>query len=380
MRVLYDYQAFDMQCVGGVSRCFVENYKHLPDYVHAEFALLESDNVYMQQLGYPPVGDMRRHFITAKEFRGKGRMFRMYNRMRGTYYGYRENQVYSIRRIESGEYDVFHPTFFDPYFLDHIGHKPFVFTIHDMITELYPQYYAKDDAQTIGKRLIAPKASKIIAVSEHTKADVVRILGISDDKIEVIYHGSDESAVCFSTSPFSFPYILYVGDRGGYKDFWLMAKYMLPVLQRFPQYHVVCTGHAFTSEEYQWLVEHHVQDRFVNIIFRTNEEMMNLYHHAVVFVYSSEYEGFGIPILEAYKAQCPVLLNHASCFPEIAGRAAVYFHMDADSSDFDEQLTHVLFMSPAERSALIAAQNERLKRFLWRKSAARLAAVYESVV
>lgn len=57
-----------------------------------------------------------------------------------------------------------------------------------------------------------------------------------------------------------------------------------------------------------------MEDRFIHEFIKTDQEMLDLYHYALAFVYPSSYEGFGLPILEAYKAECPVLLNYASCF------------------------------------------------------------------
>ena len=108
--------------------------------------------------------------------------------------------------------------------------------------------------------------------------------------------------------------------------------------------------------------------------------MFSLYHHAKCFVYPSEYEGFGIPILEAYQADSPVLLNNASCFPEIAGDAAIYFNMDSNNSNLAEQIEYLLSMSTEERRILLTKQKERLTRFSWEKSAKQLADVYQSVI
>ena len=108
-------------------------------------------------------------------------------------------------------------------------------------------------------------------------------------------------------------------------------------------------------------------------------ELYAFYHHAQCFVYPSEYEGFGIPVLEAYQAECPVLLNHASCFPEIAGDAAIYFKMDKDGSDLADKLESLLSMTSAERQSLIERQTSRLGRYSWDNSAKQLAAIYETV-
>lgn len=122
-----------------------------------------------------------------------------------------------------------------------------------------------------------------------------------------------------------------------------------------------------------------MEDRFIHEFIKTDQEMLDLYHYALAFVYPSSYEGFGLPILEAYKAECPVLLNHASCFPEIAKDAAVYFHMDEKRTDFEEQFETFYYLDGIEKKKLIEKQNERLKHFSWKKSALELANIYKHI-
>lgn len=136
----------------------------------------------------------------------------------------------------------------------------------------------------------------------------------------------------------------------------------------------------FTAEELNFFDAYGMRDRFIHVFVRTKQELSDLYHDAVTFVYPSEYEGFGIPILEAYRAGCPVMLNNASCFPEIAGDAAVYFRMDRQYSDFEEQFENLYHMTGDERRALLEKQNDRLKLFSWTKSAKELADVYSGIV
>lgn len=380
MNVLYDYLAFDMQRVGGVSRCFVENYKHMSERVHVDFGVVESDNVYLRELGYRPFGFAREHFICNKEFPYKGYLFRKYNKIRGRYYGWDENIRESIRLLTSGAIDLLHPTFYGDYFLPYLKGMPFVLTIHDMITELYPQFYSANNGQNLLKKKLAPLAAKIITVSECTKKDVVRILNVPEQKVEVVYHGVNEQEFASeSECPFKFPYVLYVGDRDNYKNFYLMCKYLIPVFEKYSDLKMVCTGHPFTIEEKNWM-DSIAPNRFVDYFANTSQEMFTLYHNAEAFVYPSDYEGFGIPILEAYQAQCPVLLHNASCFPEIAGEAAVYFTLREKQSDFAEALMSVLEMHNEEKEALIKAQNARLSCYSWKRSAEQLENIYQSVI
>lgn len=384
MKVLYDYQAFDMQAFGGVSRSFAELYTHLPQDVIAEIGLLETNNVYLQELGMKPSGTVYNDFFCHKDSILKYILFKLYYNVKyGAYSNWNHkpqiNQLESIRCIKDKEFDVFHPTFFDPYFLKHIGNKPFVITVHDMIPELFPQYYAPDNLQILHKKITIPKAAHIIAVSEQTKLDLCRMTDIKEEQVSVVYHGGDESPYIPERKKIQEEYILFVGDRLLYKNFNQFAQSCIPILKRHKELKVVCTGKPFTREELAMFQSWGVEKRFVHNFVKTRQEMLDLYHYALAFVYPSAYEGFGIPILEAYKAECPILLNNASCFPEIAGEAAIYFNMDEKGTDFESQFETFYHLDGNERKEIIEKQNMRLKRYSWTKSASQLADIYRKL-
>lgn len=375
-----------MQTHGGVSRCFAELYRHQPDDCHIDISLLESNNAYLKEIGVgKPVGYNYQHFILPFHWPYKGKMFTAYNMMKGrgrTYHWnmYEYNKAETIQRLKKGKFDVFHPTFFDDYFLPHLNGKPFVLTIHDMIPELYPQYFARDDFQIEKKKILAPKAAAIVAVSETTKKDIVRLLNVPEEKVYVVYHGVSFPRNLNVIKLYEFPYMLYVGDRYGYKNFDLFVRYVAPVLERHEELKLVCTGKPFTLKEQQMLEELGIKDRCIHHWVTSDEEFFSLYHNAVCFVYSSEYEGFGIPILEAYQADCPVMLNRASCFPEIAGEAAIYFDMTKEQSNFSEKFEHLYSEGEEHRELLLQKQRERLKNYSWEKSAQQMKKIYSSVV
>ncbi len=382
MHILFDHQAFSMQTFGGVSNCFAQLITNLPFCVEAHLSIKDSDNVYLKQTGIARFGKIRdsSNFIIDRPFKGQYRLHQLFSYFSSVWLSDIRNKQCSINALRSGNFDVFHPTFFDDYFLPYLNGKPFVLTIHDMIPELYPQYFSRDDMQIVMKRKLAPLASAIIAVSENTKKDVVRILNVPESKVHVIYHGCSFPDKSNIQIPYTKPYILFVGERWGYKNFSLFLKYISPILQLHADLHVVCTGKPFSKEETRTMESLGIRDRFVHHWAKTDEEFYSLYHNALCFVYPSEYEGFGIPILEAYKADCLVMLNHASCFPEIAGDAAIYFTMTKEYSDFAQQLTRLLTMNQTERDVLLLKQRKRLERYSWQKSAMQLYNIYKSIV
>lgn len=382
MKVLYDPQAFDMQTHGGVSRCFAELYAHRPAFVDASISIKETNNVYLKDLGFPEAGDVYKHFLCAKDTKLKHFLFKLtYNLKYGKFSRWDKrpliNQYETESVIKKGDFDIFHPTFWDDYFLPFLGKKPFVITVHDMI----PEIFSMDHSQAKQKLAVIPKAAHIIAVSGQTKKDLVRIMNVPEEKVSVVYHGADEEPyIPSSTAPFAEEYILYVGTRYEYKNFKAFCKSCVGILKRHPQLKIVCTGVPFSPEEIQLFESLGIKDRMVHRFVQTRQELFDLYHYAITFVYPSKYEGFGIPILEAYKADCPVMLNRASCFPEIAGDAAVFFDLNSEKSDFEEQFETLYRLTGDERGELIQRQRERMKLYSWSKSAAQLADIYKDVL
>lgn len=376
VRVLYDYQAFTWQKYGGVSNCFAQLIAHLPKEIRYHVAIKESDNVHLKGSGISDVRPIKLNgdnFLGRKFFPGKYRLYRYFSKIFPKLTADGKNSFEAINCLKQGDFDVFHPTFFDPYFLKYLNGKPFVLTIHDMIPELV--YENHDDPQVARKALLAKKASHIIAVSEKTKDDIINVLHIPEEKITVIPHG----VVKCEPKPvdINYKYILYVGGRNlPYKNFRPMVKSLSAFLKTHKDVYLLCTGADFTNEERELFRDLNIYAQ-VKHKCCSDAELAWLYSKALLFVFPSLYEGFGIPILEAYQYGCPVFVNNSSCFPEVCGDAAIYFELNSKQDTLGNAINS--FLSGGNRAALLSLQSERLKKYSWDKSSKMLAEVYKRV-
>ena len=189
MKILYDYQMFDAQRFGGISRYFYEIIRNSPE-GQSIIGIKYTNNHYLlsdKKLDFIENPYDLKKFLPELSFRGKGRLFHLCNKM----FGYEEhpNKNYSIELLKQGNFDVFHPTYYDPYFLDYIGNKPFVLTVHDMIHEIYPEFF-ENDSTAFNKRKLVEKASHIMVNSEYTKYDLIKFYGVNDSRITVDSRGS----------------------------------------------------------------------------------------------------------------------------------------------------------------------------------------------
>ena len=327
-KILYDHQMFTFQRFGGVTRYFADLMYNLPqNEFMADVPMKYCENHYVTET-YNHKFDK---FSFPANYRIRRRLYEL------------ANDFISKKAISNSDYDIFHPTYFSPYFLKTVKErqKPFVLTIHDMTFERYPQDVLIYDRTIPHKKRLIAEADHIIAVSENTKRDIVELLGTDPSKISVVHHGY--RPVVEAADRLFDRYVLYVGERKGYKNFlpWLSA--IRPIFNLDPGLKIVCTGSPFTHAEQKLLARWNIADRLVHIS-ANDAQMASLYRHALCFVFPSQYEGFGIPILEAFHNNCPVCLSNASCFPEVAGDAAMFFN-PGDAQSMHDTLKEVLASS-----------------------------------
>lgn len=346
--ILYDSQIFDLQRFGGISRYFCEILRRLS--IKKDIAVRYSINYYLTtyRLG--------KHRIPLPRF-----IFKHYRNM-----FHNQNKEFSKKLLQQDNKYLFHPTYYDPYFLKYIGNNPYVITVHDMIHEKFPSSFYNVSEIIAYKKEVITHASRIIAISQNTKKDIIQLLNISPEKIDVIYHST-------SMKPFTekqrlvLPntFLLFVGDRTPYKNFDRLAKAFAKLSARDENLFLICTGMPFKQSEKKFLNELNISNKVIQIK-ATDKILSELYSRARLFVFPSLYEGFGIPILEAYACHCPVALSNTSCFPEIAGDAGIYFDPYSETSILESIKT--IIYNDQKRTELISQGTNRLKLYSWEKA------------
>ena len=352
MKILYDYQMFSIQKFGGVSRYFCELMKNIPSEHQFKLSLLFSDNQHLKE-NYDFFKKI--DILGDQNFKGK-----YFIQKKLSYI----NHYYSRCCISANNFDLFHPTYYNNYFLSSLK-KPYIVTVHDLILFKFEDTFFKSIPRKLQMEDVIKKANRIIAVSENTKKDLIEILNINPDKIDVIYHGYNKT-IPIKKLGFYGKYILFVGRRSLYKNFLTFAKAVSKLLNREKDIKLVCVGPPFTYDEMTVFskLEISAQTIAINV---DDHSLNNLYSGALVFVFPSLYEGFGMPILEAFANNCPVCLSNASCFPEIAGNAGVYFDPHNHESILNS-IEKVIYDKDFAEKIVQAGQN-RLANFSWEKTA-----------
>ena len=360
MKVYYDYQILRLQSYGGISR-----------YYYDLFSTIKNGNLAEVRI---------RCYYSLNEYFGE--LFGKINKPPKTrlraYCHTRINRFIVYWEMKR-KYDIVHPTYYDPYILKLKGNSKLVITVYDMIHELFPELL--NDYKLIEeKKTMLYAADGIIAISENTKRDILKYYpDINPQKIKVIYLASNfnpqKHSDCTDAN-LGGKYILFVGNRGLYKNFLRFVKSVMPILDEDEELYIVCAGGpSFTGDEIKSLGKYY--NRFKKIQ-ADNDTLYMAYNNAMCFVFPSLYEGFGIPVLEAFACDCPVLLSNTSSFPEVGGDAAIYFD-PRNEGEMREKIKAVLNDADL-RKKLKSLGRKQLEKFSWQNIAEQTISYYESLI
>jgi glycosyltransferase involved in cell wall biosynthesis len=262
-----------------------------------------------------------------------------------------------------------------------------VVTIHDVIYRIHPEAHGWR-SPVLGALipLAARRSDRIIAPSDTTRCDLVRLLKLPEEKIDVIPNGIGLPPAAQWSSREELrrrydlgerPLVLTVSLKRPNKNLLrlLDALVLIPEEKR-PV--LVLVGHA-TPYEHE-LRQHAARlnisadTRFLDWV--PNEELEGLYRASTCFVFPSLYEGFGLPVLEAMTRGVPVACSNRGALPEVAGDAALLF--DPDQPPSIATAVQKLLTDPAERKRLSGLGRANAARFSWAATARETLATYES--
>lgn len=284
-----------------------------------------------------------------------------------------------------GRADVFHaPDFLLPPI--RAGRR--IVTVHDLSYLVHPdlahpavyRYLEKTVPRSVAR------ADRVIAVSEATKRDVVRLLGVPEDRVDVIPEGVDrvfrpaaepDDAARRARLRLPERYVLSVGTIQPRKNYGRLLEACERVWQAEPDApHLVIAGQRgwLFEEFFAQLEACRFRDRVRILDFVDDADLPALYRGAETFVYPSCYEGFGLPVVEALACGRPVICSSASSLPEVAGPAACLI----DPFSVDDLAGALLDFcrDPGSRAAFAARGPEQAARFTWEAAARDHLAVY----
>ena len=364
MRIAFDPQTFVWQPYGGISRYFSRLAQGLLAMAQEVeiFAPLHQ-NIYLAEM---PHGVVRGRYVERYPPK-TGRLFLV------------GNQLISRFQIAGYRPDVVHETYYSKS-ASAVRTCPTVITVLDMVHELFPDACPDSRSTIAKKRLAIGRADHVICISEHTKSDLMRLYDIPEAKVSVIHLGFDRFAsrdeACRVNK--SKPYILYVGQRSGHKNFKGFLEAMAGSHRLMADFNIVAFGGlGFSASERALISSLAFSENQVQHKTGSDGLLGGLYRSARAFVYPSLYEGFGIPPLEAMAQNCPVVASNSSSMPEVIGNAGEYF-APFDLDDMRCAIERVVY-SDERIEWLRQAGAVRLSAFSWAKCARETLDVYRSM-
>lgn len=276
--------------------------------------------------------------------------------------------------------DVFHSSHFRTTIL---SRAKTVTTVHDLTYELGMLGNGLNvRLNKLERKRSYFNADAIICISENTRKDLLEIYPRLSGRcpIYVIYHGFTVPDYDHQQLPVGLSengYLLYVGSRNNYKNFNLALRGFVESGLWRDGVKLVCTGSNFTVQELETFRHMGVEHALVSVGLIGVDALFRLYKHAHCLLYTSCYEGFGLPLIEAMSMGCPVVGANTSCIPEIVGTAGVLVNTDSP-----DQVSRAIFDlgNQSVRNSLVAEGRLRASLFSWETSASKHMEVYVNCI
>lgn len=293
-----------------------------------------------------------------------------------------------VKFLKANKIDIFHGlSHMLPYGIEKTG-IPSVVTIHDLIFLRYPEYYKKLDRFLYYHIYLSScqRATKIIAISNQTRNDLIDYFNIDPRKIEVIYQSCDnhfyhrlsEEQKNFIQIKYKLPqkFILCVGTIEQRKN---QLAILRAIVTEKLDLTVVILGKPteYINILNQFICESGIQKQVIFLHNATTDELQGIYQMAEVMVYPSFFEGFGLPVIEAQASQCAVITSNVSSLPEAGGNGALYINPE-NIFELGKAIRDVISF-PKLKEELIEKGSVNAEKFNEKLTAARLMNLYNNL-
>lgn len=283
---------------------------------------------------------------------------------------------------------------------------PTVVTIHDVIPLKFSDHYPVGLRGKINfflQKLALKSCKFIIADSKASKEDIVKYLKVAVNKIEVIPLAVDENFKVLNDSKLisvkrkyhlSDRFLLYVGDAGWSKNlpFLIEAFHKLQKDPNFSDVKLILVGRVFLKNveniEHPELLslkilnraikEYGLEEKVVRVGHIDEEELVAFYNLADIYIQPSLYEGFGLPILQAFYCGTPVVCSNRGSLPEVGGDAPIYFD-PTNLAQFISIISEIL-INKSLRIKLSKLGFKQASKFSWEKTISEIKKVYTKVL
>jgi glycosyltransferase involved in cell wall biosynthesis len=291
----------------------------------------------------------------------------------------------------TGKLDLFHsPDFVLP---PVNGRIPTLLTVHDLSFIHYPHVFPKPLVDYLNR--VVPwsvrRATHILADSASTRDDLMRLWGVPEEKITVLYCGvspryqpvTDAEQLTAVRQKYALgdvPFVLSVGTVQPRKNYKMLIRAFKGVAEKMPHALYIAGGTGWMHDEILAEIEHQGLNGRVRFLgFVDDADLPALYSAADLFVYPSLYEGFGLPPLEAMACGTPAILSNASSLPEVAGENGAVLLPPQETAVWQQTMLSLL-QSPSQREKLALAGRKQSQKFTWQQAAKQLIALYNRLL
>jgi glycosyltransferase involved in cell wall biosynthesis len=353
VKILYDGYIFHLQKAGGVNRYFSEIISRLPNearptlYGASRPGLFPPHHPRLVHRRPPPYADVLR----------------------------------SLFPLWTAGFDLFHPTYYHltPPLEWKSLKTPVVLTVYDFVFWRYGHLYERSQKLLDAQDAAIRRADLLLCISESTRNDLLERFPECASRCIITPLASTISHGTGAPREHARPYFLYVGARVFYKNFQLAVDATRHLRNTHPDVDLLVVGPPWTEDEAQSLTRLHA-NQFVHLCGHVSDSQLEgLYEHAAGLLYPSEYEGFGLPVLESMARGTPVIALNTSSIPEVAGKGGILIDPSSATAETISSAAAKILENTDHREALAREATRQAEQFSWDLTARATLEAYKNL-